>query len=99
MKKTTKKAVPVIGIGTYLASDYEAIRQISSDTDNWCDTWDAWLKNKTQAQQHLMSAGIKTVDVVVKPDELAQYCQERGVKINGESRAQFVQWKVERGQY
>lgn len=61
MKKTTKKAVSVIGIGTYLASDYETIRQISSDTDNWCDTWDAWLKNKTPFPSKHISLRLTTI--------------------------------------
>ena len=83
-----------IGIGTYQKSDYDHIRQLSSDKESMDETWEDWLENKTKAKQNIKAAGFDVVDVLVKPNELIDYCWERGLDIDSKSRAEFVQWKV-----
>ncbi len=86
---------PNIGIGTYLKADYPEIRSISEDKDSMDMTWKEWKANKRRLVKKLESQGFKTVDVIVKPKELFNYCRIHQLKINGESRSQFARYKMD----
>ena len=83
-----------IGIGEYLKEDYEEIRKISEDRDSLDLTWKAWKQNKENGKKRFLNQGYDIVDIIVRPMELVQYCRSRGLKINGESRANFISNKV-----
>ena len=82
------------GLGTYLKGEYEEIRRISEDKEDMADTYEEWRENKIRLQINLQSKGIATTDVIIHPVDLREYCVRNGLKINGRSRAQFVQSKV-----
>lgn len=83
-----------IGVGEYRKEDYQEIFRISVDKDNMEDTWEKWKANKNRTIKKFQNMGLKTVDIIVKPKELVNYCRENGLKINGKSRAQFVSFKA-----
>jgi hypothetical protein len=83
-----------VGISTYLKEDYNEILQISEDRDNMDGTWDEWKVNKDRAVSELRSLGTVVIDIIVRPDDIMKFCLEKGVPINGDSRAHYVQEKV-----
>ena len=83
-----------IGVGEYRKEDYQEIFRISEDKDNMEDTWKKWKTNKNRTIKKLQNMGLKTIDIIVKPKELVNYCQENGLRINGKSRAQFISYKA-----
>ena len=83
-----------IGISVYRKKDYARILELSEDSENMDATWEDWEANKKQTKAKFESLGVRVVDVPVKPNELAKFCQEKGLKINGTARAQFVSEKV-----
>jgi len=83
-----------IGIGEYQKKDYQEILKISEDKDNMDKTWEEWKASKNRALEKFKKMGLKPINILVKPKELVQYCREKGLKINGKSRADFITYKV-----
>ena len=84
----------LIGIGKYLQEDYEEILRLSSDGNDLDDTWEDWRINQSNAKNNLQSSGFSVVDIIVKPRELVDYCRQRGLEINSESRVEFISHKT-----
>jgi hypothetical protein len=85
----------LIGIGVYKKEDYLEILRLSVDSEKMDETWESWKKSKAKTQQSFRKLGLKTVDILVKPKELVDYCSVRGLEIMGENRAQFITHKVQ----
>lgn len=85
----------LIGIGEYLKEDYEEILKISEDRDNLDHTWKDWKKNKENSKKQLIEQGLNLVDIIVRPAELVKYCRDRGLKITGKTRSQFISFKTQ----
>lgn len=83
-----------IGIGVYKKEDYKEILKISVDKEKMNQTWNEWKKTKNRTVANFQKLGIKTVDILVKPKELVQFCRENGLEINGQARANFISNKV-----
>lgn len=83
-----------IGLGEYRRRDYKEILSLSEDKENMEDTWEEWKANKNRVIKEFEKMGLRTIDIIVIPQELVKYCRENGLKVNGESRAQFIQHKL-----
>lgn len=84
----------VVGIGVYSKREYQEVLSISEDKEGMDATWEEWKKSKKKAMNNFKLMGIKTIDINVTALELVKYCRERGMSINGKSRASFVSYKV-----
>jgi hypothetical protein len=89
-----KDIVTDIGIGVYLKEDYPKILAMSVDSDKMEPTWERWKAQKDLLKLKLLSQGILTMDILVKPDALSKYCKQNHLPIEGASRAQYVQHLV-----
>jgi len=85
---------PKIGIGEYRKKDYQEILKLSEDRQDMNATWEAWKKKRAEAINNFKKLGITTIDILVTPEELVNYCREKGLKINGAARAEYVRYKV-----
>lgn len=83
-----------IGIGEYRKEDYQEIFILSEDKDNMEETWEDWKANKNRTNKKFQNMGLKTIDIIVSPKELVNYCRENGLIINGKSKAQFISYKA-----
>lgn len=84
----------VISISEYRQEDYQRIRELSVDRDEMHETWKEWEAGKKKGVKKFKKMGVRLVDVLVLPDELEKYCQERNVPIDGKARSQFVERRV-----
>ncbi len=84
----------IVGVSEYRKEDYQEIYNLSEDKHAMDDTWEEWKASKNRALTNFQNIGLKTVDILVTPKELVQYCRENNFKINGKSRSQFVSHKV-----
>ena len=80
----------LIGIRKYLREDYEEILNLSSDGNDLDETREDWQINQRNAKINLQSSGLNVVDITVKPRDLVNYCRQRGIDINSESRVEFI---------
>ena len=89
-----KDILTEIGIGVYLKEDYPKILAMSVDKNKMNPTWEEWKVKKEILKLTLSRKGIHTIDILVKPDELAKYCKQNQLSVEGASRAQYVQHLV-----
>lgn len=87
----------VLGMAWYREEDYPTILQISDDRANMDDTYQTWLANAMRAKANMQQQGAIVKNVLVRPDELTQWCHTHGKPINGQARAEFVTDKLRSG--
>src|SRR5215203_1667568 len=79
----------VIGIAWWRREQWERLLQISEDADSQYDSYDEWLAD---AEKNLAGGvnGISGEKVDIDVEELLAWCNEKGLAVNGQSRAQYV---------
>lgn len=82
------------GVGIYRKEDYQEILKLSGDRHKMDETWEGWKENKKKTVKNFKKMGLNTIDILVTPIELVEYCRKNGKPINGESRASFISYKV-----
>jgi hypothetical protein len=87
----------VFGIAWYRPEQYGLLRALAADTDSMAKTYDEWLAGVTKTRQELRQRGIvvRRVDVEVK--DLAAWCEQRGIPLDGGARSTYAAEKVREG--
>jgi hypothetical protein len=80
----------LIGIRKYLREDYEEILNLYSDGNDLDETWEDWQIIQRNAKINLQSSRLNVVDITVKPRDIVNYCRQKGIDINSESRVEFI---------
>ena len=79
-----------VNMAYYRKKDWEKFLNMIDDRDAMYDTWEDWHKSYLKTKLHLTSQGFLINDFVVDLDKLKKYCSNRGLKIDGKARSQFV---------
>jgi hypothetical protein len=66
----------------------------AADVDNLHDTYEEWVQDATRRLQELRDLGFTVEKVHVEMAELARWCLQRGLPLDGSSRAQFASDKM-----
>jgi len=82
-----------VKLAYYRKKDWKRFVKIIDDRESMHDTWNDWHKDFIKAKNGLSSQGFLVEDVEIDLDELLNYCQIKGIKNNGQTRAEFVQTK------
>jgi hypothetical protein len=88
--KQTKNMIPEIKLACYRKSDWEKLMRSIVDRDSMHDTWDEWNQEYNRAKKILKDRGLVVHDITIDIDALSQYCLERGLKNDGETRSKYV---------
>jgi len=86
----------LIGIAVYKIEDWKRLLEISEDTHNLEKTWSEWNENIHKLEDKLTNEGIKFKEILIDLNELQNYCNRQKLRINSESRAQFVLEKIKK---
>ena len=70
------------------------IRDRTEDNDKMDDTWEDWKSNHFNAKKYLIENGAEVKDILVKPKDWLMYCKEKALRLNTDSRAQFIGYKT-----
>jgi hypothetical protein len=62
------------------------------DPDSIDESYESWRRNATRALYELAANGYNINKVGVKIDYLLDWCEERGLEPNAESRAAYAAW-------
>ena len=92
MKKKSGKTV--LGMAWYQADQWDELRAVSADVDDLESTYEEWLAFAERKLSQLRAKGVILEKVPVDLDELVQWCESEGVKVDGRSRANFAAHKV-----
>jgi len=80
----------VVGIAWYRPEQYGLLRALSTDTDSMEKTYEEWLAGVNRTVDELRRIGVVAQRVDVEIKELVAWCQQRGVPLDGQARAQFA---------
>ncbi len=87
--------IQTIGIAWFLPDQWERLRSVAADPDRLEDTYEAWRSYAEHQFELLKSQGLDVRKVVVDVDELVTWCSAKKLPISGESRSQFVTYKLQ----
>lgn len=79
-----------VGLGWYNREDWDRLREISEDRDQLEETFEEWEASALSALQDIQSTGQQIERVLVDPEQLLSWCNEKGVAVNASSRAEYV---------
>jgi hypothetical protein len=88
-----------MGLAWYRPWQWERLRELAADGETIEKTYAEWLDAVQKRMPDLHRVGIFPVKVDVDVDELAAWCEQAGVPLDGGARARFVAEKTQKGEY
>src|SRR5215213_803981 len=85
----------VLGVAWYRADQWQRFLALASDRDALHDSYAEWEASAIEKLGELRRLGIAARAVPIDIDELAHWCRERKLAVDGAARAQFVAEKVQ----
>jgi hypothetical protein len=85
----------VLGIAWYRPEQWKQFRAIAADADALHDTYKQWETAATEKLRELRALGYTVQPVMIDLDELARWCRDHHLAIDGAARSQFVADKVQ----
>ncbi len=79
-----------VNLAYYRKKDWMKFLEMIDDRESMHDSWKEWHKSYLKTKRGLASQGLVVNDFVVDLKELRKYCSNRGLKIDGKARSQFV---------
>lgn len=94
-RKTKKPATVKAAVAWYKPNQWQRLREISEDRDELEETYVKWQIIAEKALKDFAARGLPVTKATVDTEELLRWCNERGLKINGESRSQYASWLLQ----
>lgn len=82
-------------IAWYLREQWSHLRQVSADAADLEDTYDEWEQNAEKAIQKFIAQGMQIRKIVIDVNELVQWCEVKGVSVDGAARSRYAAEKGE----
>ena len=79
-----------VNLAYYRKKDWRKFLDMIDDRDSMHDSWEEWHNSYLKIKLELSTQGMIVNEIVVDLNELRKYCLNRGLKINGKTRSQFV---------
>lgn len=96
MRKRPAKRAAVIGLAWYRPEQWKLLREVSADVEDLEETHSEWMAEANKTLTILKEEGVSFVKVDVDVEELANWCCEKGVKVDGAARSEFVVHKLQK---
>ena len=80
-----------VNLAYYIKEDWAEFLKMADDQENLHDTWEEWYEAFLKLKRELTLQGYLVNDCIIDLHELKKYCTDKGLKVNGEARSQFVQ--------
>jgi hypothetical protein len=96
MQNPQEKEQFVIGIGWYRPEQWQLLREVSVDVDDLEETYAEWETGAAEAFKNANNPGVLVVKVDVDVEELMTWCQQHGVAVNADARAEFIARKTQK---
>jgi hypothetical protein len=74
----------------YRREDYERIRGMMDDIDNFPETFDEWNDLAESQLADFVAQGMPVEKVIVDPDRFAAFCAQAKIKPDYQARVQYV---------
>jgi len=84
------QSINILGFAWYSRDDYQQLRTLFSDRDNFPQSYDEWLKGAETGIEHYREQGVTAFKVEISPSEISGYCRARGLNVDSNARKRFV---------
>jgi hypothetical protein len=81
---------PAAGVAWYRRNQWQLLRDASDDRADLEDTWEEWNAQVEERVADMRCSSISVMKVPVDVDALLNWCRERRVPVNAESRAAYT---------
>src|SRR5688572_12165554 len=90
MPKHTPERTVVVGVAWFDRKQWKRLTEAVADRAELDDTYEQWQQSALDAERMLESQGQKVERVHVEVESLVSWCREKGLPVNGKSRADYV---------
>jgi hypothetical protein len=88
--------IVVVGVAWFDRKQWRRLTEAVADRGELEDTYEQWEQSALEAVRMIEREGRKMEKVHVEVESLVSWCKEKGLPVNGESRAQYVTQLVQR---
>jgi hypothetical protein len=90
MPKHTPDRAVVVGFAWFDRKQWKLLTEAVQNRNELEDTYEQWQLSALDAVRVIESRGQKIERVHVEVESLVSWCKEKGLPVNGESRAEYV---------
>ena len=90
MPKHMPERTVVVGVAWFDRKQWKRLTEAVKDRDELDDTYEQWQQSALDAERMIESQGQKVERVHVEVESLVSWCTEKGLPVNGKSRAEYV---------
>ncbi len=91
MKDSTQSQdKPVVAIVWYRPKQWQRVRDIAADSDEFEDSYVEWLQSAEERLKELRSSGLRVEKVDLDSEKLIRWCNGRGFENNAKARSQYA---------
>ena len=85
-----------VGVAWFDREQWQLLLEVAADRPKLDDSFEEWEANARLALSNLKAEGVNAEPFEVRVAELAQWCNERKLPIDGAARAQYVSFMLKR---
>ena len=90
MPKHTPDPTVVVGLAWFDRRQWKRLTEVVEDRKELDDTYEQWQQSALHAVQTIEREGQKVEKVHIEIESLVSWCKEKGLPVNGKSRAEYV---------
>ena len=91
MKDSTQsQAKPVVAIVWYRPEQWQRVRDIAADSDEFEDSYLEWLQLAEEKAKELKGRGLRVEKVDLDSEKLILWCNERGLENDAKARSRYA---------
>jgi hypothetical protein len=83
-------------VSWYRREDYERIRRMMNDANNFPETFDEWLYLAEKQFAQAVARGFVLEKVIIDPDRFDAFCRMAKIKPNMQARVQYAATTLDR---
>ena len=87
---TPSESQPVIAIVWYRPEQWQRVRDIAADSDEFEDSYVEWLQLAEEKAMELKVRGLRVERVDLDSEKLILWCNERGLENDGKARSLYA---------
>lgn len=87
---TSSESQPVIAVVWYRPEQWQRVRDIAADSDEFEDSYVEWLQLAEEKAMELKGRGLRVEKVDLDSEKLILWCNERGLENDGKARSLYA---------
>jgi len=79
-----------LGLAWFDRKQWQRLTEVAEDRNALDDTFEQWKQSALEAVRMIEREGQKVEKVHIEVESLVSWCKEKGLPVNGKSRAEYV---------